>query len=621
MHKRVFAWAVRRATPVFAALFMACAPAAADGPDISALAPKRSFLVLSIPDWTQLATAFKGSDLGALWENAAVQRFVTLFLEEESKELSEFMSELNIELKELSPPTGQAGIAMYFPEKAPERKPWEPPFPSPHFVVSADFGEHADDWEDVLERLIDHGTKEKQITTEEETFAGVTVRVIKPVYEEVKKEEDPDGEEDAMAWQPEVPAEGLGGLLGGSGRDPRNLYMGRVGSVFIAATELPALEGAIEALGGRASAAIADEQAFRDAAAQRSQRELAYGVFFPPAFLEPLLKAPGDEGSELAAVFGAIGFTDVRAVSVGLRLGTADASAEVSMGVLAPEKKGLLALLAPADAGFEPAGFIPPDAADVMLANVNFAAIPDVVRSMAKTMPEERQQMIVGVLDQFANIINPTFEAMGPGVYYFTTYKQPLDAESEQQTVAIDVKDQAVLTNTISFLLGQAQGMFEPREFEGNTIYASPMIGISAGLGFNRLFFGSEAGVENVMRMAGRAEGGRLGDEPRFRRATQGLGRGGVLYTYADMEQTIRWLYWSQKNQIAIMEKLFDEAGYDEESKQEALKEARAALPKWLDDLPPVETLLEHIRETVSELHATPDGFRGRTLILKPASK
>ena len=596
-------------------------PAHALADDIAELAPPRSFLVVSIPDWAELTRTFKASDLGRLWEEPSVKSFVDKLIQEPGDDLAEFLGDANVELQDLAPPAGQLGLALYLPAKWPEMQPWEA-LPNPHLLIAADLGDNADAWEDALERLIDHGTAEKHITTETETFAGVEIRIIKPIYEETNT--PADGEDDEMDFQTDEATGGIGGFLGGSGKDPRNLYIGRVGNTLVAASEMPTLESAIDALSGKDQDSIADSQDFRDAALQRRSGELAYAAFLPAHILTPSAENSG-AGAESAKMLGALGLSSVKAVSMGLRLDTQDALVEATFAVLAPEKTGLLTLLEPSAGAFEPPAFVPPDAADISTFNVNFARIPDLVRAFAAAMPEEQRQFILGGFDQMANIIVPTLEAMGPGVHYITSYRQPLAADSSQVTFAVDLKDPGVVTNTMTFVMGQVPGAFEPRDFEGNTIYSAPTpVGTFAlGIGFGRLFIGQEPGVENAMRLAGRVggDGERLADEPRFRDAARLLAPGGVAYSYTDMEQTLRWTLWEMQNAAAVAEKEYEEwlRDMDEADREEFLKGLREGLPEWVDDLPPAEVFLRYIGDSITEMESTTDGFRGRSLILRRA--
>ncbi len=60
------------------------------------------------------------------------------------------------------------------------------------------------------------------------------------------------------------------------------------------------------------------------------------------------------------------------------------------------------------------------------------------------------------------------------------------------------------------------------------------------------------------------------------------------------------------------------EWGLDDAMIDEDLAEFREHLPEWQKHLPPMDLILKHVGDTVYNLSPTPDGFRGRWLILKP---
>jgi hypothetical protein len=233
--------------------------------------------------------------------------------------------------------------------------------------------------------------------------------------------------------------------------------------------------------------------------------------------------------------------------------------------------------------------------------------------------------MVQAQIGAVENIAKPALEALGPGVQFMTTYKQPLGVGSSATLFAIDVKDQGAIQNTISFLSGQAPGMLEPRDFEGNTIYSAnlPMgdVELALGVGFNKVFVGPTVAVENAMRLAGHpGDSAKLADEPRFRDAARLLSADAVLYSFTDVEQALRWAYWQSENADKILEQQAEKWGLSDEDKEEYLKTVREA-KKDAPPLPPMDAVVSHFGDTVAELRPTPDGFRGRTLMLKPRSK
>ena len=144
---------------------------------------------------------------------------------------------------------------------------------------------------------------------------------------------------------------------------------------------------------------------------------------------------------------------------------------------------------------------------------------------------------------------------------------------------------------------------------------------MAAGIGFNHLFIGTEKAVQGALRLAGHPEGATLAQSPAFKEATRSLTPGAIAYSWADMEQELRLQYWTLQNEAKIMDQRLAAAGLEAEQRAEYMKRYRLEQPAWVEKLPPLETILPHVGDTVSELRSTPDGFRGRVLMLRPNPK
>jgi hypothetical protein len=592
----------------------------AQGVDIARMAPAKTDFIAAIPDFARFRAGFERSELGRLWEEPSVRAWVEKTLEEDLKGFAELLRAVNVDAKDLKPPVGYVGVAGFsIPrELSPDPVPsWRRgPVADKHFLAAAELGDNAASWDDVLDRLLEHGVKEKQITTEEDDHAGARLHIVKPIYPEGEDEEE-DGGGGLF---------GLGSLarlFGGSHDEPRTLIIARQGTAIVASTHRPTLELALDALSGHHIDCLEDVPAFRQAEALRSEGELAWGVLLLEGLMKELTSAgAGQTLFAFGPFLDSFGVTKLRALTVGLKLDTPDAIAELSTGVLVPEKKGLLALFDAPAAGFSPPDFAPADAGDLTRFGFNFAGLWDVAREFVGGLPGESRGQAQAMLDQAQNIAKPALEALGPGVSYMTLYKQPLDAKSESSLFAIDLRDQVTVVNTITFLAGQMQGMFEARDFEGNTIYSpTDDDGPSFGIGFNKLFIGNGTVVENAMRMAGHPDQtSRLADEPRFRDAARLLSPDATVFSFTDTERTIRWLYWSEENELKVLEAEIEEWGLDEQEKEDYLKDERERIAKK-PPLPPIETLLSHLGDVASDLRSTPEGFRGRALMLRPGRR
>lgn len=625
MLTRLLSRTARAVAPIVAVAALSLR-ALAGGPDITQVAPAGSFMVVNIPDFTQLRKGFEKSGLGEMWREPGLKSFLERITEDQSKDLAAFLDRISAESEDIKPPTGAVGLAFFMAEgdDRPKAEDEDQPEPPPHMMLLADMGENADAWDDLIEKVLTRAQQDKMVTTEEDKYGDIKITVVKSV----KTDDDGDDDDDEAAVEAGAGiAEGIMEFLTGPAEHKRDLFIARSGTTIALCSDLKSLEDALDGLGGKHQDAVGDVAIFKDSLAQHPGGEAAYAVFI----FEPLIAKLREEadrhkneqefGPDMFAMFRTLGLLEFKSMSLGLRVDTQDGLLDVSIGAVVPEKKGLVALFSDPAGPFDPPAFASPDAAGVTRFSFRFSGLFDLAREVVAAMPEDERAAAAAGLDQAANIAKPTLEALGPTVYVVDSYKQPLSAESEQMIFAIDVKDQVTLTNTVSFLIGTFPGMIEPRDFEGNTIYSSEGLPVSAGIGFGRLFIGTTAGVENAMRLSGRADAPRLAAEPAFREAVRPLGNDAVVYSYVDVEQTLRWTFWSMQNEDKIFEATLDEMELDAETRAEILKNYRADRPEWIDHLPPVEAFTSHIGDTVSDLRATPDGFRGRLLLLRPSEK
>lgn len=624
-----------RALAPAALLTLAAAPAFADGGvEIAKVAPARSFLVVSVPDFSAFRSAFDKSDFGALWREPSIQSFVEELTKDQTKQFGEFLQEVGIKSEDLKAPTGQVGLAMFMPEKPADADKPDPKDkkaePAPEVLIIADMGPNADGLQDSLDRLIDRGVKDKKITTEEDTYAGAKITSIKPIAEKKAAKPESGKEDDDVADEDDDNLTGLQKFLAGPLTKDRDLQIARSGSEFMLCTSRKAVEAALDAAAGKGGDAIADASTYRDSLGQHPSASLATAVLFGAPLMDLFRDdiasgfASGEDVTQsdtdaAAAVLSASGLSSIQSVSLALRMDTPDAMAEMSFGILAPEKKGVLTLFTEPLGPFDPPAFVPPDAASVMRFSVKFSGIFDLLRSVAAALPEAQRKAFSSSLDQGANIVKPLLDAAGPSVYTFTTYKQPFAIDSEQATFAIQTHDQAAVSNML-VAFAPSIGL-ESREFEGNTLYSREGFPIAIGLGFDRVFYGAAPGVESAMRLASHADAPKISAEPGFKEATRSLTEDSVMTSFNDTRQAIRWAYWQIQNEDKVLEERINASNRSDDQKAEIIRSIHEHRPAWQDHLPPLDTILSHLGDSASEMHPTPDGFRGRSLLLKPSAQ
>jgi hypothetical protein len=621
----------RVVAPVLSLVAFGLPAGAAPPADIAAIAPAKSLIVVGTPSFKALSESLHKTELGKLWDEPAVKSFVEDVTRDRMKELGEILKEVDATAADLHPPEGQAGFALFLPESAPKAGRGSPG-PDPYMLVAADMGEHAGDYEKLLERVVEKGVKDKEITSESDTYAGTPVTVLKPVIDEktlqrikerAEKMRRGGGEEEEEAGEAGKVSE-FAAFFGGALEERRAMRIARVGNLLVAGTEQHAFEDALDALKGKAIDSFAESSIYRQSMDQHAPGGTAFAVVNLEEILgRTMATGETDFGVAPGKIFEALGFTGVKAASASLRFDSADGMLDASIGALVPEKKGLLELISTPLGAFEPPDFAPADAAGLTRLSFSFGRIFDVVRSAIAAMPESERSQAAPQVEIARDMTQQALAVMGPGVSIVSAYSRPLGAESSNTTFAIDATDAEAVSNTFTALAGKAQGLMEPHEFEGNQTYKLVLGrgGVTFGLGFGKVFIGGEDAVHGAMRLAGHHEGAGLAQSAQFKQATRSISPGAVMYSWTDMEQTLRWEYWSLKNQVAMVEQALANSPIDPEQREQMIKSMKAAQPEWLDKLPAIETVTAHVGDMVSELRATPEGFRGRVLMVRPTEK
>ena len=599
------------------ALFVPGAALAQESPGIADLAPARSFLVAGVRNWTEFRASLDASEMGRLWAEPSVQAFVDRVIETEFEGSGEWFDEAGIRPEEITAPTGAVGLALFSvdpPEDAEDGA-----SPPRGILISADFGENADGWSDLLARLIERHEADEMIEVREEDYNGVTLTRVR-ILEDEAEEPAPEEEEDEFEFEeePTGPAQTLRELTGGD-----DLVIARVGTTFLLGTDDASVEAAVDALGGAGAEAVSSAPAFRESLAQHPEDPVAYAVFLAEPLIDELAGLLEDApmlpmGTDPRALLEAAGILDARAASIALRFGTPHADAEQTVAVLMPRKRGLAALFDVPVGPFAPPAFVGPDASSVTRFGFRFDAVMATAREVVATLPPDEGAPAEEAINQATGMVGPALEVMGPGIYMVTTLARPLAGDSEKMVIAIESRDPLIMSNTITMLNSMIGGPMSPRDFEGNTIFSSPDNTQAVGLGFGHVFIGNGTAVENAMRMAGNPEGPRLATEDGFAAAASILAPDAAVYTYTGIRDYIQWAYWGIEHAQEITAAQFEGLDLDPELKAELLANIEAEQPQWTKEMPPQDVLLDHLGDVVSEFRSTPDGFRGRTLWLRP---
>lgn len=590
---------------------------AAERIGITDVAPTNTFVVVSVPDYPAAKAAMDRSEVGKLWARPEVRSFFSsMFKEQLSEEggaggLWGWFSE-NIDTDELHEPVGPVGMAL-FSAKAPNPDDAAEELDLLQALMIADFGEEVDALTEVINDALDRLEREGRITLDEDDHDDVEIRIVTIVQEE--EEDDPE----LAALQEE-----FGGGPDRSMDAFKTILIATASGHMVVSTDRAALERSLDRIAGRKVEAIGESATYRSAVAQHPPHQHAMVVALVSEYVRTgFQEGFGDSLSMLpfpvspGPLIESLGLTAIEAAGMGVRFDTDAGSLEQSLALLAPQKKGLLTLIDSSLPRFDPPAFVPADAMSAWSVALRFDRLSDLVRSLIRAFPPEMHEQGLTAFDQTAA---PILASLGAEMHIVQTLSRPLGPASAASFVAIRLQDPLTFANSINGfapMLG-----LTPRAFEGNQLFENDGAGLpTIGIGFDHAFIGPTEAVENAMRLASRPDTPRLTAADRFTRATAPLGAGGAVYYYDNMDESLVWSYWSMENAEKAFAAQLEEWGMDDETREEFLGDFRENQPKWQKDLPPMQVILDHIGDSVMELRPTPDGFRGRVIILRPAAR
>jgi hypothetical protein len=578
-----------------AAACLACTFTSVADTTIADVAPPDSFLVVSVRDWEALRGAFGQTGLADLWDNPAIQDFVKEIMDEPAKQFEDALAEIGAEKDDIKMPTGTVGLSLAFLLEDDELK--------AHALLMADFGDEADATQELLVKLLDHGVDQDKMQYDEDEYRDAIIYTISPN----------DADEEEPNWDTSNPF-----------RHIEHFYVARSDELFVFSTRQSLLDSAIDGIKGDDVDAVIGVDAYQAALAQHPAGAHATAVFLSDPLLavlrqgiaKSMVGVPEESKPDIDAIFGALGLLEIQAAGVAIRLNTDDAMMDQTYGIVVPKKTGLVALFDHDTEPIDPPAFVGSDTANVFTLQFNFPGMIPVIDDVINALPADQQQYARPGFDQFRTMAQQTLDALGPRVHVVRTYTKPYSGDSQQITVAIQVSDELVVSNLLAMFA--PQGGFEARDFQGNQIYSSEMAPFAIGLGFGSVFIGNEPAVEDALRYAGKPDAPRLATEDRFTHAITPLDDEVVGFAFTDMDQTLRWTYWSIEHAKDIQETQLDAMGLDDETKQHILESFEDNQPDWMRHLPPVELLLEHLGDSAGMYQSTPDGFRGRSIWLHP---
>lgn len=597
-------------------------PALGQEAPIDAFAPRQTHVLVSVPNAKAMLDAINHSPLGEMWRDASVQAWFNELTDTQLASVRESMVDMGIDIKELSPPTGQAGLAYFFVQTTDEDG---ETMPEQRMLVSADFGDGAEGIMKAAWRMLDKWSEDDLAIVDDDTYRDATIISVEWTPPEndldVNDMENWD-EEDWANFEPTTTP--MGGLS-----TSMHAYLARLDGTIAFSDEKGMVERAVDALHGDDLDSIADSQQFVQARNQHPDGQHARAYFLMNDEFRSLVTdslsyfAMMMPGLDTQAVLDALGLTEFQGAGVGLKFDAPDAMVDMTQGLVVAEKRGLIALFDAPASPFEPPSFIGASTPEVSRISVKFNELVGVAERVVGTLPEDQRAQINASLQMAKTMVGPLLDIMGPQLYFTTKYEKPYAAASKQFLIATPVSDELTASNTLAILTSQIPGGIEARDFEGSVIYVAPDGSIGAGVGYGHLFVGKVSSVEDAMRRAANpAMGGAIADDAAFEEATRPLSREMIVGSFTNMAERLDWASWEYAHRLEIAEAEIRNGPYPDDVKDQIIEQMRAAHENQEEvPPPPMDVIAKYMGNVVSELRSTPDGFRGRAIMLRPTER
>ncbi|MEL7471927.1 MAG: hypothetical protein AAGK04_01305, partial [Planctomycetota bacterium] len=293
-----------------------------------------------------------------------------------------------------------------------------------------------------------------------------------------------------------------------------------------------------------------------------------------------------------------------------LLMDTDDAVAELRFDVAMDDTTGLLSLVGEDLEPLDPPAFVGAESASFTRGRFEFGGLMGLADAIVDVLPDDDREQARAALLQTRGFIEPVLDAIGPEFYSVMRFDKPFDEDAAQSLTALAAADERVLRNTMTFF-GANVGA-KPRAFEGAQIFETEGFELAGAVHAGWLFIGTTPMVEDAIRST-RAGTSGLADEPRLERALETIDGVGVLSGFTDFERSLEWFYHTSEQRAEQLRAFADERNLPPDR-----RDALLASIDWVDALPDIEAFTEFVGDGVWAVRATPSGYRGRVLWLRP---
>ena len=591
---------MRRTMLAVAIVLCALRPVLAESIGIERLASKDSWLVLGMDDLRASRDRWHATPIYAWWGSETVQKLVKDELERSGTEAKERLRQLGVAEDAWSVPKS-VGFALFAAHDE------QLDSDQPHFLFYGDWAEGADGVASIFEAVIAEHEKTRPGRVRAVEIRGHKATAISVKPEEPKPEIGKDG-------RPRRPRPRRGGFFeeGGTFQHVETIWYVRDGSRFLLGSLEKDLEEVLGVLEGQARASISEDPDLKAALEQVGRADL-----WSVLLTGPMQRVAGVGGAQmgflqpmLTALFG-----EVRAYGFSVGVGGGDAQVEVTSGILVKgDRAGVLALPDPAKAASAPPRFVPNDAVGYGTIQLQLRDVMKLIETAASNLPEEMSEMVDPTLQQYGPDLRKAFDALGPEVHVIARAAPPKGGgdPEDQGVYAVTCRDEQAVTGLLNLFLPEAG--FEPRDFNGNTIFDAPDGDVSMGFGGGMFYMGSSPAVEQCLR--GGEQG--LGDSAACKQALAAVGTDPVLgWGYTDLVAAI-----DARRQSLLASAQRAEGRMVPKDQREIADRVGLDVPDGLvEELGEIDakSLGEGFGPMQWDMRAVSDGLRTRLRLLKPA--
>ncbi len=524
------------------------AGAHADEPlKIADLAPEGTFLVVGVDRLDEVCARFEKTPLAGLFRSKPMQN---LYKEEMEGMVQEMMESLGQEGLvgddgELELPDS-FGLAIFtdLDEETGMNKAF--------LMGFAEWIEDAGTAGRVFDVMVDQMKGADGMRLDSKDVRGREVTVVETIEDERDGGEDEEfGDFDAMMMFGD-PSE--------LAPDLTTTYVVRDKGRLLFANDLLAIDDALSAVDGDAKRSLAGVDAWKQTSQQLGDTDAYIGIFTDPLqdLLSPLFMGPlGIVKPLIGEVFG-----EIEAYGFAATVPDSDqVSLITAMSILAPGDKaglpGLMRIASPV--GAAPPKLVGDDAYGYGMMNLDFKGLVPLANQIAAAMPMGGEQMEMS-LQQFGPMVESAFATLGPSIHVISAQGEQGADNPFGVTLAIPTSD-PVKVQPLLALMGPSMNL-EPREFKGETIWASEAEGMAMSVAGNWMFMGSPKQVEQMVRSMDDPDGlSPLSEDRTFDAAVKALPQGDVVaWGYTDVVRQ----YAVQRDMMMAMPAMEDAGGFDE---------------------------------------------------------